>query len=181
MYAGVLEHLGYINSDKVVQLKGRVACEVNTCEELLLTEIVFENVLEGLDAFEIAGLLSALICQEKSEESPSTTLPPALREACLKVMDIARGLGQVQVRGKERVVGELCVPRAVSPSFRLAHFARYCLHLLPSRRPTRGCSLTTSVLRVLTLCPSTERPRPPDRRGELRQAEPQHDAGGGGA
>ena len=28
----------------VVNLKGRVACEVNTCDELLLTEIVFEDV-----------------------------------------------------------------------------------------------------------------------------------------
>jgi hypothetical protein len=60
---GVLEALGYINGEKVVQLKGRVACEVNTCDELLLTEIVFENVLEPLDPHEIAGLLSSLICQ----------------------------------------------------------------------------------------------------------------------
>lgn len=55
--------MGYVDHDKVVQLKGRVACEVNTCEELLLTELVFENVLAPLDAHEIAGLLSALVCQ----------------------------------------------------------------------------------------------------------------------
>lgn len=59
----MLEVLGYVDHDKVVQLKGRVACEVNTCEELLLTELVFENVLAPLDAHEIAGLLSALVCQ----------------------------------------------------------------------------------------------------------------------
>lgn len=42
---------------------GRVACDVNTCEELLLAEIVFENVLDPLTPAEIAGLLSALVCQ----------------------------------------------------------------------------------------------------------------------
>ncbi len=59
----MLEALGYVDQGKVVQLKGRVACEVNTCEELLLTELVFENVLAPLDPHEIAGLLSALVCQ----------------------------------------------------------------------------------------------------------------------
>lgn len=38
-----------------VQLKGRVACEINTCDELIATEMVFENVLERLDPPEIAG------------------------------------------------------------------------------------------------------------------------------
>ena len=38
-----------------MQLKGRVACEINTCDELIATEMVFENVLESLDPPEIAG------------------------------------------------------------------------------------------------------------------------------
>lgn len=46
--------LGYVESS-TVQLKGRVACEINTCDELIATEMVFENVLEALDPPEIAG------------------------------------------------------------------------------------------------------------------------------
>lgn len=38
-----------------MQLKGRVACEINTCDELIATEMVFENVLDSLDPPEIAG------------------------------------------------------------------------------------------------------------------------------
>ena len=46
--------LGYVEGN-TVQLKGRVACEINTCDELIATEMVFENVLENLDPPEIAG------------------------------------------------------------------------------------------------------------------------------
>lgn len=46
--------LGYVEGN-TVQLKGRVACEINTCDELIATEMVFENVLESLDPPEIAG------------------------------------------------------------------------------------------------------------------------------
>jgi len=90
--------LGYITVQDVVQLKGRVACEVNTCEELLLTEIVFENVLDKLTHHEIAGLLSALICQEKNQDEQSVSSTPALKEACDRVIALARSLGDVQVR-----------------------------------------------------------------------------------
>jgi superfamily II RNA helicase len=93
----VLRQLGYLNKDDVVQLKGRVACEVNTCEELLLTELIFDNVLEPLEPAEIAGLLSSLVCQEKSQDTPSVNVTPGLKEACTRIMDIARGLGAIQV------------------------------------------------------------------------------------
>ena len=39
----VLVTLDYIDAENAVQLKGRVASEVNTCDELILTELVFEN------------------------------------------------------------------------------------------------------------------------------------------
>jgi len=95
---------------QVVQLKGRAACEVNTCEELLLTEMVFDNVLEPLEPAEIAGLLSVFVCQEKSgkeegggkgtvldvDSKAGQAIPPALRVACGKVLEIARHLGDVQ-------------------------------------------------------------------------------------
>lgn len=47
--------MGYVEGN-TVQLKGRVACEINTCDELIATEMVFENVLENLDPPEIAGV-----------------------------------------------------------------------------------------------------------------------------
>lgn len=49
-----------------VSLKGRVACEMNTCDELLATEVLFQNILEPLNPPEIAALLSAFVFQVSS-------------------------------------------------------------------------------------------------------------------
>jgi antiviral helicase SKI2 len=44
-------------------LKGRVACEMNTCDELIAAEMLFTNVLEPLNPPEAAAVLSALVFQ----------------------------------------------------------------------------------------------------------------------
>jgi superfamily II RNA helicase len=41
--ARVLKRLGHIDEDQVVQLKGRAACEVDTADELLVTELMFNG------------------------------------------------------------------------------------------------------------------------------------------
>ncbi|EGZ09585.1 hypothetical protein PHYSODRAFT_318253 [Phytophthora sojae] len=91
----VLKRLGYISKDGVVQVKGRVACEINTCEELVLTEMIFENVLANLEPEEIVAVLSALIFQEKSQSEP--TLTPTLESTREVVKNIAESLGLIQL------------------------------------------------------------------------------------
>ncbi|KAE8993385.1 hypothetical protein PF005_g18222 [Phytophthora fragariae] len=91
----VLKRLGYISEDGVVQVKGRVACEINTCEELVLTEMIFENVLANLEPEEIVAVLSALIFQEKSQSEP--TLTPTLESTREVVKNIAESLGLIQL------------------------------------------------------------------------------------
>eukprot|EP00873_Tetraselmis_striata_P040414 jgi/Tetstr1/460678/TSEL_005874.t1 len=75
----VLQDMGYVDEDHTVQLKGRVACEVNTGDELLSTEIIFAGLLTDLSPAEAVALLSALVFQEKSDVEPS--LPERLLEA----------------------------------------------------------------------------------------------------
>jgi antiviral helicase SKI2 len=50
----------------VFSLQGRVACEFNTCDEVIATEMIFENVLEPLNPPEAVAILSALIFQVSS-------------------------------------------------------------------------------------------------------------------
>jgi hypothetical protein len=38
-----------------------VACEISTCNEIILTELVFNNELTNLNPEEIVALLSALV------------------------------------------------------------------------------------------------------------------------
>lgn len=74
-----------------VTVKGRVACEMNTCDELLATEIIFDNILEPLNPPEAAALLSALIFEEKSDNDQQLT--SRLEVACAQCVQIQHALG----------------------------------------------------------------------------------------
>ena len=90
----VLRLLGYTNEDDAIALKGRVAAEINTTEELVLTELVFEGVLGKLTAAEAVAVLSALVFQGKCDDEPS--LPPSLVDAKARTIQIATNLGRYQ-------------------------------------------------------------------------------------
>ncbi|TNN59728.1 Helicase SKI2W [Liparis tanakae] len=68
----VLQSLQYVDSGGAVQLKGRVACQIS-CHELLLTELLFENVLSPLAPEESAALLSCLVFTQKTQVEPHIT------------------------------------------------------------------------------------------------------------
>ena len=93
----LLQTMNYIDSNDTVCVKGRVACEVNTCEELIVTEMVFEGVFNDSEPAEIAAALSTLIFQEKSnDEDLSVELPVRLLDICNKMKTIASNIGQLQ-------------------------------------------------------------------------------------
>eukprot|EP00977_Amphora_coffeiformis_P022661 scaffold11172_cov172-Amphora_coffeaeformis.AAC.14 len=92
----VLARLGYIDKTETVRVKGRCACEVNTTESLIATEMVFEGILNDLKPEEIVACLSAMVFQEKSESELDSELPEALLECCQKMQVIATTLGQIQ-------------------------------------------------------------------------------------
>ena len=65
----VLRKLGYTDDDGVVQLKGRVAAEVASCDELVATELMFNGVFSELDPPGVAALASCLIWRDKAAGS----------------------------------------------------------------------------------------------------------------
>eukprot|EP00041_Stephanoeca_diplocostata_P002800 m.29742 g.29742 ORF g.29742 m.29742 type:complete len:1321 (-) comp13774_c0_seq2:1735-5697(-) len=90
----VLKLMGYIDDQSTVQLKGRVACEVSTCDELIATELVFENVLTALHPAEIVALLSSLVFQEKVDVEPNLT--PVLQRGVEDLVRIATVVARAQ-------------------------------------------------------------------------------------
>jgi ATP-dependent RNA helicase DOB1 len=44
----VLRRLGFITRDTVIDLKGRVACEISTGDELLAVELMFSGMFDDL-------------------------------------------------------------------------------------------------------------------------------------
>lgn len=90
----VLKALKYADSDGAVQLKGRVACEVTTCDELLLTELIFNSIFSPLEPEEIVALLSALVFQQARCSAP--TLTKRLEDNVAIIVDMARTIAQTQ-------------------------------------------------------------------------------------
>jgi ATP-dependent RNA helicase DOB1 len=68
----VLRRLGFTTSADIVDMKGRVACEISTGDELLLTELIFNGVFNPLSPEQCAGLLSCFVFTEKVRNSPLT-------------------------------------------------------------------------------------------------------------
>lgn len=95
-----LEHLGYINGTTVL-LKGRAACEVNTCESIILTELVFEQILQKLSSVDLAAVLSSLVFMERLEEGDAPGIEelqqeaPEAATACLQLDAVLRTIGDI--------------------------------------------------------------------------------------
>ncbi|KAI2787525.1 putative ATP-dependent RNA helicase [Penicillium oxalicum] len=91
----VLRELGFVDEHSRVQLKGKVACEIHSADELVLTELVLENVLAEYEPEEIVALLSAFVFQEKTESQP--TLTPRLQKGQEAIVRIAEKVNNYQV------------------------------------------------------------------------------------
>jgi len=75
----VLKTLRFVDPvSEAVLLKGRVACEINSADELLLTELILDNFFNALTPQESVALLSVFIFQEKTDMQPE--LLPRLAE-----------------------------------------------------------------------------------------------------
>lgn len=100
----VLQEIGCIDADLVVQIKGRVACEMNSGEELICTECLFENQLDDLEPEEAVALMSALVFQQKNTSEPSLT--PKLSQAKQRLYNTAIRLGELQAQFKLQISPE---------------------------------------------------------------------------
>ncbi|KAF8640787.1 hypothetical protein AX17_000436 [Amanita inopinata Kibby_2008] len=90
----VLQELSFIDENSTVLLKGRVACEINSVNELVLTELVLENTLAKYDPEEIVSLLSCFVFQERTDVEP--VVPLKLEEGKEAIVAISDRIERVQ-------------------------------------------------------------------------------------
>lgn len=57
--------MGFLSSSGILELKGRVACEILTGDELVITEMLFNGVFNDLTIPQIISILSCVVSQEK--------------------------------------------------------------------------------------------------------------------
>ncbi|XVF26370.1 hypothetical protein REPUB_Repub14bG0010100 [Reevesia pubescens] len=97
----VLRRLGYITSDDVVELKGKVACEISSADELTLTELMFSGVLKDVEAEEMVSLLSCFVWQEKLQDAAKPR--EELELLFTQLQDTARRIAKVQLECKVQI------------------------------------------------------------------------------
>ena len=98
----VLRRLGFTTSDDIVDTKGRVACEISTGDELLLTELVFNGVFSDLAPENCAALLSCFVFDDKSESQ--TKLREELAAPLRVLQETARRIAKVARESKLAIV-----------------------------------------------------------------------------
>lgn len=94
----VLRRMGYIKSDDVVELKGKVACEISSADELTLTELMFNGVLKDIKVEEMISLLSCFVWREKLQEAQKPR--DELEMLFMQLQDTARKVAKVQLECK---------------------------------------------------------------------------------
>jgi ATP-dependent RNA helicase DOB1 len=109
----VLKKLGHIDADGVVQLKGRAACLIDTGDELLVTELMFNGTFNDLDHHQIASLASCFIPVDKSSEQ--IQLRAELAKPLQQLQNSARRIAEIQHECKLEVNVDEYVEAAVRP------------------------------------------------------------------
>jgi ATP-dependent RNA helicase DOB1 len=116
----VLRRLSFVK-DNMVELKGRVACEITTSDELLATELMLSGVFKDLPVDVMVALLSCLVHEENSASSK----PPGTEElasAYQLLRTTATRFAEVFVQSKLNVDSETYV-NSYKPSLMEAVYA----------------------------------------------------------
>ncbi|GFP79414.1 superkiller viralicidic activity 2-like 2 [Phtheirospermum japonicum] len=109
----VLKRLGHIDGDGVVQLKGRAACLIDTGDELLVTELMFNGTFNDLDHHQVAALASCFIPGDRSSEQ--IHLRAELNKPLQQLQDSARRIAEIQRECKLEVNVDEYVEASVRP------------------------------------------------------------------
>jgi len=105
----VLRRLGYCTPADVIEVKGRIACDLSSADELLLTEMLFNGLFNDMDASQTAAVLSCFVCDERSNEMPkmSGELSGPLRT----MQDMAKRIATVSKEAKIEIDEEQYVQK----------------------------------------------------------------------
>lgn len=88
----VLHLMEYCSEAGTLELKGRVACEISSFDELLLTEIIFSCIFNNLNVHETVAVLSCFVFHDNSITIPRLT---KLSAPLLRIQEIAKQIAKI--------------------------------------------------------------------------------------
>eukprot|EP00742_Colponemidia_sp_Colp-10_P011438 GILJ01012710.1.p1 GENE.GILJ01012710.1~~GILJ01012710.1.p1 ORF type:complete len:672 (-),score=157.26 GILJ01012710.1:2495-4267(-) len=98
----VLRRLDFLSKDDLVERKARVACEITTTDEneLLLTELLFRGVFNGMETEMVVALLSCLVNVHRTPDNfslPEEFQGPlqSLQETVTRIAEVSQEAGLI--------------------------------------------------------------------------------------
>ena len=96
----IIGKMGYVDKEGIITDKGRVASIITAGDELVLTELLFDGILNELTPQQIAALLTSFAADEGSKEE--VEIPEAMKPSWDKLQSIIERVYQVMVEcGRE--------------------------------------------------------------------------------
>lgn len=90
----VLRRLGFVNQDGIVEVKGRVACEVNAANELVITELLLGGNLNEMTPEVLVSVLSCFVVDEPKKDE-NLTLEKELETALNMLRAVSKRVATV--------------------------------------------------------------------------------------
>ena len=125
----VLRRLGYTTAEGVLETKGRFACELNTADEILVTDMVFEGSFNELSVEQTVALLSCFVHSEPSKANAATKLRQDLQPLYQQLQTVAQKVARARLDAKIAVDEEAYFksfnPELMEVSFAWASGAKF--------------------------------------------------------
>lgn len=90
----VLKQLQHLSPENVINIKGRVACEISTAHELVVAELLLSGEMNNWSPAVTASVLSCVIYTERGEDG--VPLPHDLRDPYKKLLEVAKNVAEVE-------------------------------------------------------------------------------------
>lgn len=131
----VLKRLGFTNPEGVVEVKGRLACEINTADELVITELLLGGNMNEMSAEVLVSLCSCFVIDEGRKED-QVKLDRELQVAYDTLVGVAKRVLTVK---KE---AGLAISNDDPLDLYRPHAMRVVFHWMKGRRFEEVCQLT---------------------------------------
>jgi len=90
----VLRRMGYVTKQNVIEMKGRIACEINAADELVITEMIFTGFFKDLTPEQISAILVCFVMEKEGKDS-ANKLKEELNGPLRQMQEIARRVATV--------------------------------------------------------------------------------------
>lgn len=116
----------------VIQVKGRVACEISSADELVITELIFNGILNDLNPEQVVALMSCCAFQEGGtvkKDNGANNLPEVLKKPYEELIKAAKRVAQVSIESKIEMDEEEYVnsfsPELMNVTYAWCHGAKF--------------------------------------------------------